>query len=217
MVLLNNLWNLNLKHDELYSLALELGADVPVCLYSILENKNTAIFKGIGEVIESAPEIPEMFFTLVNPAIEMATKDVFAHFKYEGLGYEPFPAKGDFLENIIIRSNDLEPAAITIVPKIATALDELEKSENCLLSRMTGSGSTSFGIFKNKLDAHKAAVSIIKKHPNWQIGAVGLKKTSEYKKLEKLKRPLLKTQVRTIKTLRTTFRNSKTVQAFGEY
>ena len=194
LVLLNNLWDLDLTHDEMYGLALELGADVPVCLYSILENQNAAVFKGVGNVIAPAPKIPKMFFTLANPAIQLLTKDVFDNFKYEGLGYEPLRTKGNFFTNISQRSNDLEPVAIELIPEIEIALIELSEAKNCQLARMTGSGATSFGIFKNKKDARAIAIKMIKNHPNWQIGPVGLKEITPSPK-RKLKRKALHKQI----------------------
>lgn len=193
--LLNNLWDLNLHEDEMYKLALELGADVPVCLYSLLENKNSAVFKGIGEIIAPAPHLPKMSFTLVNPGIQLETKKVFQSFAYEGLGYEPLKIKGDILTNISQRSNDLEPPAIAIVPEIGTALDELAQYKNCKLARMTGSGATSFAIFEDHDDARAAAIDMIKKHPGWMIGPVGLKKTTNFTPFEKFKRHLLRKKV----------------------
>ncbi len=202
MILLNNLWSLGLTHSEFYETGLELGADIPVCLYSILENKNAAIFKGIGETIEEAPKLPPMFFTLANPGIELATKDVFANFKYEGLGFEEFPEKGDVLKNIIQRSNDLEPSAIELVPHIQTAIKDLSRTKNCQLARMTGSGATSFGIYKSRRDSRTAAVTLIKKHPTWQIGPVALKPTTSFSPLQKLRRRFLHKQVSTLRSLR---------------
>jgi len=202
IVLLDALWDLNLSHDEMYEAALELGADVPVCLYSILENKNAAIFKGAGEIIGRAPKLPKMCFTLVNPGIELSTGKVFKNFQYHGLSYEPMRRKGDFFKNLAAKSNDLQATAIELVPEIAAAIDGLAAAKNCELARMTGSGATSFGVFKTRDDARAAAISLIKHHPNWQIGAVGLKELSAYSAREKLKRKLLKTKVRVLKSVR---------------
>lgn len=152
---LNKLWQLNLSTTELYSTALELGADVPVCLYSLLENQNTAFFSGIGEVVKYSPPIKSYYYLLVNPNKPLFTKEVFAKFNYTEKKHN---TSQDFFE----RNNYLEISAIKIIPEIAEILESLKAQKNCLLARMTGSGATCFGVFTNKADAQTAAASMQK-------------------------------------------------------
>lgn len=217
LVLLNNLWNLRLKAEELYAIGLEIGADVPVCLYSIIENKNTAIFKGIGEIIEPAPKLPDMSFVLINPGKELATGTVFKAFRPEEKPSPAFYAKGDFFKNLSARRNDLENTSKKLMPEIAEAIAAMAKQKNCKLARMTGSGATSFGLFKNEGEAKAAAVAILKKHPDWRIGPANLKKTSDYTKAEKIKRPFLKKQVWLSIKIRDFFEASKTLKKIAAW
>jgi 4-diphosphocytidyl-2-C-methyl-D-erythritol kinase len=70
------------------------------------------------------------------------------------------------LEN---RQNGLTEAACAMVPEIHTALLALETSPNCLISRMSGSGATCFGLYPDRASARNAAAKIFAAHPNWWV------------------------------------------------
>lgn len=59
---LMRLWGMSLPVGALASLALKLGADVPMCLES-----RPLIARGIGERIEAVPDLPAFAMVLVNP------------------------------------------------------------------------------------------------------------------------------------------------------
>ena len=61
-----------LTHKELFNMALELGADVPVCLH-----RKTTRMQGIGEKLALLPPLPELPILLVNPNCRLETKNVF--------------------------------------------------------------------------------------------------------------------------------------------
>lgn len=167
LIALNKLWGLNLSHNELYKIGLELGADVPVCLYSQLNNTNAAFFSGIGEILSPAPKLSPLFFVLVNPNIHLATKDVFQKLTIpESVTHKEFQFSLSELKN---RTNHLEPASKALCPEISIVLETLIHQNGCTFSRMTGSGSTCFGIFENKDNAELAAKKILAKHPKWFV------------------------------------------------
>ena len=147
ILLLNKLWGLNLAEQELYSLGSQIGADVPVCLYAQLTGCNSAFFSGVGDKITPAEKLPEKYYLLVNPRIELATANVFHAFKFNN--YPP-------------RTNHLEEAAISIVPQIGDILDILSNQESVIKHSMTGSGSTCFAIFAT-LEAATAAAKNLDK------------------------------------------------------
>ena len=66
------LWCLALPERELAGLAVQLGADVPMCLM-----ERTAIAGGIGEKLAAAPALPACGLLLVNPGVSLPTADVF--------------------------------------------------------------------------------------------------------------------------------------------
>ncbi len=169
---LNDLWELNISQDELAKIGLKLGADVPVCL-----QKKSAYVSGIGEKIEDT-SVPAIDILLVNPNKILSTKHVFA----QGMaGFSDVVSDKKSLNNqnelvsfLKNQKNDLEAAAISVVPEINEILQELGGSAGCLVSRMSGSGATCFAIFKNSDLLKKAKKSILKNRPNWWVKTTSL-------------------------------------------
>ena len=163
-----------LKKQELYEFAKTIGSDVPVCLY----NKH-AFFKGYGEILSKAPKLPKFSTILINPMIELSTKKVFLEYEKNFLFKKKTIKKNlnnkNFYSWILKTSNDLSMPAKKIVIEIKEILSFLDKSKNCLLSRMTGSGPTVFGLFKNSVDARNINKIIKIKHPNWWSITTSLK------------------------------------------
>jgi 4-diphosphocytidyl-2-C-methyl-D-erythritol kinase len=62
-------------------------------------------------------------------------------------------------------ANDLEAAAIQLVPSIDDVLHAIAATPGCLLARMSGSGATCFGLFADAREAREAAASLVR--PGW--------------------------------------------------
>jgi 4-diphosphocytidyl-2-C-methyl-D-erythritol kinase len=67
------------------------------------------------------------------------------------------------------RGNDLEPAAISLLPLIADVKAAVGAQPGCRLAAMSGSGPTCFGIFDDDASAARAAAALTLAHPNWWI------------------------------------------------
>ncbi|MBF0332461.1 MAG: hypothetical protein HQL40_02295 [Alphaproteobacteria bacterium] len=67
--------------------------------------------------------------------------------------------------------NDLTDAAIGLAPMVATALTDLAGLPGCLLSRMSGSGATCFGLFATQDEANAAAKALAALRPGWWVAA----------------------------------------------
>jgi 4-diphosphocytidyl-2-C-methyl-D-erythritol kinase len=168
---LMRLWGIPQDAVDLPALALALGADVPVCLAG-----RPSFVGGIGEIIETAPELPPTGLLLVNPGLALATPSVFA--RRRG-GFSPedrfsnSPADVAELAALLAdRSNDLAEAAIALAPVIADVLTALESAHGCRLARMTGSGATCFGLFDDEVAAETAADQL--RDNGWWIRPTGL-------------------------------------------
>ena len=164
---LSRLWQLRLADADLLPLALELGADVPVCLRS-----GPARMRGIGEQIEPL-ELPVLDLVLANPNHAVATAQVFA-----GLG--PIaPAAGPdaavptdrpaLLGWLRARGNDLEAPARRLAPVIREVLGALSAQPGCGLAGMSGSGATCFGVFDDPEAAARAAMAMRGARPLWWV------------------------------------------------
>jgi len=70
---LNQLWQTGLSLEELATLGLQLGADVPVFVYG-----RTAWAEGVGEDLQ-AVTLPEQWFVVIKPAIHISTVELFMH------------------------------------------------------------------------------------------------------------------------------------------
>ncbi len=165
------LWDLSPAPGELEGLAVGLGADVPVCLCG-----RPALVRGLGEVVERAPPLPPAWLVLVNPGQPLETKAVF---QARAGAFSPFVAWTTlardleaFVECLAERANDLEPAALALVPEIGRVLDRLGAAPGVLLARMSGSGATCFGLFATAEEARAAATAIGAEEPDWWTAAV---------------------------------------------
>lgn len=164
---LSRLWQLGSEVADLLPLALELGADVPVCLRS-----RPARMRGIGERIEPI-ELPVLDLVLANPNLALSTAQVFA-----GLGGiapasgpdESVPTgRADLLAWLRARGNDLEAPARRLEPVIEEVLAALHAQPGCRLARMSGSGATCFGMFDDQPTAACAAEALRRARPSWWV------------------------------------------------
>jgi 4-diphosphocytidyl-2-C-methyl-D-erythritol kinase len=149
---------------DLALLAVTLGADVPVCLYG-----KTCRMTGLGERIEPLTDVPRMPALLVNPGVAVATAEVFRRLALAPgqLAFGPIPPRqGDALAWLASCRNDLQPAAVMLVPAIGAVLDQLAASSGCRLARMSGSGATCFGLFEG-IEPVEAAARRLRAHGWW--------------------------------------------------
>ncbi len=160
------LWDVAPDPQAMADLALELGADVPICLQG-----RAAFASGIGEISTPCPFLPEAWLVLVNPGVAVSTPAVFKAVAGAFSKPDPFfetPRDAvELAELLARRRNDLTSLAIGLAPEIGDVLTALGSCPNLLLARMSGSGATCFGLFANKVEAIKAAAKIKAGHPHW--------------------------------------------------
>ncbi|PDS77791.1 4-(cytidine 5'-diphospho)-2-C-methyl-D-erythritol kinase [Rhizobium sp. L43] len=166
---LMRLWGMSLPVEALGNLSLKLGADVPMCLES-----RPLIARGIGEKIEAVPDLPAFAMVLANPLKGVSTPEVFRR-----LATKNNPAlnlasnlagTADWLAAIGIARNDLEPPARELVPEIS-AISAMLQARGALLTRMSGSGATCFGIFATMAAAQEAVTALHGERPDWYFQA----------------------------------------------
>lgn len=146
---------------------LALGADVPVCLAG-----RAVRMTGIGEDLHPVPELPEAWFVLVNPGRPVPTAPVFQ--ALSEVDNRPLPTPrwndlGELVGWLHATRNDLQGPARRLVPAIDLALQAVQAQPGCLLSRMSGSGGTCFGLFATQAAAEAAATRIAEAEPGWWI------------------------------------------------
>ncbi|MEZ5867278.1 MAG: 4-(cytidine 5'-diphospho)-2-C-methyl-D-erythritol kinase [Defluviimonas denitrificans] len=171
---LARLWQVPLPDP---SQVLALGADLPVCLAAPAPQR----MRGIGEDLAPLLPLPELHLTLVNPGVAVPTGQVFARLA-EGSGTDnpglapppPAPDFDSFTGWLAAQRNDLEAPAAIIAPVIAEALAALRAVPDCRLARMSGSGSTVFGLFDSAQGAERAAAHLAAARPGWWVRATRL-------------------------------------------
>ena len=159
---------------DLAQLGLSLGADVPVCLFG-----KPAFMDGIGEQVTRAPTLPPAWLVLVNPGVGLSTPAVFearrGDFTSRSGRYGDAPASAEVLADLLSAGgNDLTNAARGLQPVIGDVLRALEGADDVLLARMSGSGATCFGLFKENAAAARAAAELGGNHPEWWVHAAPL-------------------------------------------
>lgn len=161
-----HLWNASVPQEKLEAIALGIGSDVPVCLRA-----RPAVMRGIGEQVTPV-EIAEAGIVLINPGVPLATADVFKNRVGEvspHVHWSRMDSYDALMHALQQTGNHLEAAAVKLCPPITQGLHALQQSPGCDLARMSGSGATCFGLFKNEALAEHAAAYLQHALPGWWI------------------------------------------------
>jgi 4-diphosphocytidyl-2-C-methyl-D-erythritol kinase len=142
--------------------------------------QHTARFEGIGEVITPL-SLPKLYVVLINPRIHIDTSNLFR----QGISPSATPLKLDVLHTALSSTstllaflqqqhNSLQPYAEHHAPILQHIIQLLLSQPECQLARMSGSGSTCFGLFTSEQAAKQAATQLRALHPQWWILASAL-------------------------------------------
>ena len=158
LVGIRDLFALPLDDEELRSLSIQFGADVPFCVM-----RGCAHATGIGEILEPLPPLPYMHIVLVKPSVIVSTEDVFRNFNIADMGKRPDTerifhgiANRDLTEICAGMANVLESVTAKRNPIIGE-LKGFLMDQGAEVAMMTGSGPTVFGIFTGRKAAEEAA------------------------------------------------------------
>ena len=162
LLALNEMCSGPLSQEELHSIAIQLGADVPFFLYC-----RPAIARGIGEILDPLEGWPKFWYVIVTPPVQVSTAWVYRNLRSKKLtkgeyDYIKDMLKKDHFTISHILENDLETVTSASFPVIDTIKKHLldAGAEGAL---MTGSGPTVFGVFNRQgqaILAKKHAISL---------------------------------------------------------
>lgn len=141
---LNNLWNLNLSLEELAELGLQLGADIPVFVHG-----NAAFAEGVGEKLTPVPELPEPWYLVVCPEVNINTAKIFSH---KGLTRNSDPI--NMRTALRQERNDCQQVVTMLYPEIGNVLNLLSKYS---LAKMTGTGACCYISFSSEAEASRVS------------------------------------------------------------
>ena len=159
--------------EELNQLAVNVGADVPFFLYG-----GTCLCERVGEDITALEPLSGIPLLIVKPAKGISTPECF-----RAVDSRPLPAFDEeryaayiselnnsgrdplerFLEGADLLANDLEMPSMEKIPEIRRARDVLLET-GAEYSRMTGSGSAVFAMYRDE-KKRDAALDMIKDAP----------------------------------------------------
>ena len=146
LMMLNEKFNLGIPDESLAQYALELGSDCPFFIHN-----KPCFAAGRGEKTEPVNvNLSGFYFYIINPNIHINTGEAFSQLQYQN--------HTESLQNIIrqpietwrdILRNDFEEGIVKQHSVIGDLVQQLYHHE-AVYAAMSGSGSTVFGIFKNK-------------------------------------------------------------------
>jgi 4-diphosphocytidyl-2-C-methyl-D-erythritol kinase len=162
----NELAGSALPRAELLHLAARLGADVPFCL----SDAPLAIGWGRGERMLSLPALPPAPILLVAPPVAITTTEAYRWVDAAREGAGPrgavlldAPSVGAWSDVARMAGNDFESPVFGRLPVVREAFEALARTRP-LLCRMTGSGSTLVGVYRNEGDRDDAQAMLGRKH-----------------------------------------------------
>jgi 4-diphosphocytidyl-2-C-methyl-D-erythritol kinase len=129
--------------EKLHALAAELGSDVPFFLYG-----GTALGLGRGTEIYPLADIPAVNGLLAAPGIHVSTPDAYRILNRPDGGAAPagYFNPADWQARGV---NDFEPAVYHQNPKLKAVANRLKRAGAATV-RMSGSGSSIFGVFSEE-------------------------------------------------------------------
>ena len=164
LLVLNEMWNLNLSIEELSDIAAGLGSDISFFLY-----KHIARVKSKGEIVETLDKRLDEDIALIIPDVKCNTKKVFQNHVIEendkSIDELINNLDGDYYKYIF---NDLEDTSKKVYEEYK--LDEIKENTYKIgfdAVLMSGSGSTVFALSKQ---AFKQKIKTLKKlYPQYLI------------------------------------------------
>ena len=146
-----------MKNRDLAEIGAQLGSDVPFFL-----QPDPARGTGRGEILDPLPLQNLPWAVLIHPGFGSPTAEAYRRYaanRRSGEKGRPLQlrlASGKMVE--IFPQNDLEPAVEEKLLWIRAARAWLARQPGVLAARMSGSGSTVFGLWSSAQEAQEAAV-----------------------------------------------------------
>lgn len=152
---INRLWNLGCSLEELAQIGLEVGTDVPYCVYG-----STAFIGGKGEKIEPLPTMPQCWVVLVKPRMSVSTRTVFKEVDAQNLHHPDIASlvnaieENDYQKMIQYMGNSLEDVTGRRHPVIHQIKERMRKY-GADAALMSGSGPTVFALCQQRSRAQR--------------------------------------------------------------
>ena len=164
--ILNYLLKKKIKNSLLNKFEDIIGTDLK------LFSKKQGFLKDLKTIIDIKNK-QTFYFVLMKPKITCSTREIYSKVKKvskkERFNKNLVNSRNEFLNYLSKSRNDLQYIVEREYPLIKKILTEIKNEKGCYFSRMTGSGSVCYGLFKDQNDAKKALYNLKNKHPKFWL------------------------------------------------
>jgi 4-diphosphocytidyl-2-C-methyl-D-erythritol kinase len=157
------LWGIKPDNDTLFDIAKSLGSDVPFFL-----NEKAAIAQGRGEILSYFDFNNPWWTVLIKPDVSISTSWAYKNLDISSIQRTPSDLRKTILKSLseteILKNNIInhfEDLVFHYYPEIKEIKEKLYSS-GAILSLLSGSGSTVFGLFEQE----KNCLSAVKQFKN---------------------------------------------------
>ena len=153
-----------ISNDSLKILIKKIGSDLKLFFYEQGFLKNL-------KKINNFRRKYKLHFLLIYPNIRCSTHYIYSKVKkYSSkskFSFNKINNKSRFIKFLTSQNNDLQSIVEKKHPVIKRLIEEIRKKRGCYFSRMTGSGSVCYGVFKSEKAAKVALNGIKLKYPKY--------------------------------------------------
>ncbi|MDA7715292.1 hypothetical protein N8827_01750 [Pelagibacteraceae bacterium] len=141
-----------------------IGSDLRLFFYK------QGFLKNLSSIIDLKKK-QKLFFVLIQPEIKCSTKEIYSKVrkfsKKKLLIKNKINTKNKFINFLAKNSNELQSVVEKKYPLIKKLLTDIGNEKGCCFSRITGSGSVCYGLFKDQIAAKKALNKLKNKYPKF--------------------------------------------------
>ena len=150
--------------DKIFKKIIDMvGSDLRLFFY------NQGILQNLKKITKFKKKY-KLFFLVVYPNIKCSTKKVYSkvkNYNKKKVLKHKFRNKDALINQIFNSNNDLQSIVEKKYPVIQKLLLNISNEKGCYFSRMTGSGSACYGLFRDKRSSKVALKRLRKKYPKF--------------------------------------------------
>ena len=150
--------------DKIFNKIINLaGSDLRLFFY------NQGVQQNLEKVVKFKKKY-NLFFLVVYPNIKCSTKEIYSkvkNFNKKKVIKQNYKTKVALINQIFNLKNDLQSIVEKKYPVIQKLLLNISNEKGCYFSRMTGSGSACYGLFRDKRSSKVALKRLRKKYPKF--------------------------------------------------
>ena len=152
--------------DILKKLGVAIGSD-----FKLFFSKQ-GFLKNLKTIIKFKKK-QKLYFVLAKPNVNCSTKEIYSKVKKfskkDKFNQNILKSRNKFLVYLAKNRNDLQFIVEKKHPQLKKLLSDINHEKGCCFSRMTGSGSVCYGLFKYKINAKKALNKLKIKYPKFWL------------------------------------------------